>query len=218
MDPFLTHIAMIVFFYYTSVWAIVSTLMVYVTSHLHFTPVALGWLLSGYGVATMFSEGVLVRLIVPRLGELQSMRIGLLCFACQCIVVAFSKDPRWIYGSIIFSMLSNLVYPSISSLVSRIVEEDMQGEALGALNGIKALTEGFGPLFFGFLMGIFESTPNPGAPYLLACVLSVWSLLHSFELPKQPELLSALANSKRKGNEDAESLLHSSYDSEDGEN
>lgn len=55
------NIAIIVFLYYTAVWAVVSTLMVYVTRHLQFSPIYVGWLLSCYGVATMFSEGVLVR-------------------------------------------------------------------------------------------------------------------------------------------------------------
>ena len=36
---------------------------------------------SGYGLATMFSEGVLVRYIVPYLGEINSMRLGLLAFS-----------------------------------------------------------------------------------------------------------------------------------------
>ena len=87
----------------------------------------------------MISEGVLVRIIVPKIGELNSIRLGLVAFAVQCVVVAISSSPKWIFISVLFSMLSNLVYPSVSSLVSRVVAEDMQGEALGALNGIKAL-------------------------------------------------------------------------------
>ncbi len=49
----MTNLAVIVFLYYTAVWAIVSTLVVYVTRQLHFSSVTLGWLLSGYGLATM---------------------------------------------------------------------------------------------------------------------------------------------------------------------
>ncbi len=116
--------------------------MVYITTHLHFSTVSLGWLLSGYGLATMLSEGVLVRIIVPRLGEVNSMRVGLVAFSVQCIVVAISSSPKWIFISVLFSMLANLVYPSVSSLVSKIVAEETQGEALGALNGIKALVGG----------------------------------------------------------------------------
>ncbi len=106
---------------------------------MHLSPMYLGWLLSGYGLATMVSEGILVRVIVPYLGEINSMRLGLLAFACQCFVIAFSTDLTWIFVSILFSMISNLVYPSVSSLVSRTVSESQQGEALGALNGIKAV-------------------------------------------------------------------------------
>ena len=214
-DPFMTNLAVIVFLYYTSVWAIVSTLMVYVTRHLHFDPVTLGWLLSGYGFATMFSEGVLVRIIVPYLGETNSMRLGLFAFAVQCILVAFSRTSQAIFVSVLFSMFANLVYPSISSLVSKIVEEDMQGEALGALNGIKALTEGFGPLAFGLLMALFEKSTIPGAPYLVASFLSFFALLHCWELPPEPEIVSAKHDAKRKGLEEGEGLLASYGGSQD---
>ena len=236
-DPFLSNIALIVFVYYTAVWAIVSTLMVYVTRQLKFSPISVGWMLSGYGLATMFSEGVLVRLIVPLIGELQSIRLGLLAFSIQCVVLAFSSSSTDIFFAIIFSMLANLVYPSVSSLLSKIVEEEVikcisyvthaiyrsliptyvcelsekpthshkcmhafifrdsyscihylhinrceqaQGEAMGALNGIKALTEGFGPLFFGTLMALFEHFPLPGAPYLLAGIITFWALMHTY--------------------------------------
>jgi MFS family permease len=128
-----------------------------------------------------------VRILVPFLGENWSMRLGLIAFSIQCVIVAFSTSPVWIFVSVLFSMLANLVYPSISSLVSKIVNEEAQGEALGALNGIKAVTEGFGPLIFGLLMSLFEDTPLPGAPYLVAAFISIWAFLHCFELPPEPD-------------------------------
>ena len=206
-NPFMTHLALVVFIYYTAIWAIVSTLMVYVTAQLHFDSVTLGWLLSGYGVVTMFSEGVLVRIIVPRIGEMNSVRLGLLSFSMQCIVVAVSTTPGMIFLSMLFSMLSNLVYPSISSLVSKVVEEGAVGEALGALNGIKALTEGFGPLLFGFIMSLYTKHPFPGAPYLLASVLTMWAFLHCYDMPVQPELEAAKHYARQQGKEEAVGLL-----------
>jgi MFS transporter, DHA1 family, tetracycline resistance protein len=186
--------------------------MVYVTSHLHFSGVLLGWLLTGYGVATMFSEGVLVRLIVPYLGEVNSMRLGLVSFAVQTVIIALASSKKWVFISIIFSMLSNLVYPSISSLVSRLVEEEVLGEALGALNGIKAITEGFGPLIFGCLMGLFEDSPLPGAPYLIATVISAWAFLHCYELPSEPEIVIAKYQAAVQKDESLKSLLYSDYE------
>jgi hypothetical protein len=44
-DLFMTDLALIVFLYYTAVWALVSTLIIHVTRHLEFSSLALGWLL-----------------------------------------------------------------------------------------------------------------------------------------------------------------------------
>lgn len=197
-DEFMVNLAIIVFMYYTAVWAVVSTLMVYVTRRMHFDAITVGYVLTLYGLATMVSESVLVRIIVPKLGETNSMRLGLLAFSLQCVVIAFARNLTELYFSILFSMFSNLVYPSISSLLSRVIEapsstssqyskysENLLGEALGTLNGIKALTEGFGPLIFGMLMSSFEDFPSPmeGAPYLIAAMLALWGLFHCYELP-----------------------------------
>jgi hypothetical protein len=42
-----------------------------------------------------------------------------------------------------------------------------------------------------FLQALYENTPVPGAPYLLACALSFWAFLHCFELPPEPEFVVA---------------------------
>ena len=55
----------------------------------------------------------------------------------QGIVIAMSTTAKGIFFSIFFSMFSNLVYPSVSSLVSKMMPESKIGESLGALNGIK---------------------------------------------------------------------------------
>ena len=47
------------------------------------------------------------------------------------------------------------------------------GETLGAVNSIKALTEGFGPLVFGLLMSAMEDAAFPGLPYVGAGLLSL---------------------------------------------
>ena len=58
-------------------------------------------------------------------------------------------------------MVANLSYPAVTSIVSNAVAADSVGEALGAMNGIKALTEGIGPLIFGGLMTLSEKSTLP---------------------------------------------------------
>jgi predicted MFS family arabinose efflux permease len=139
VNPYLWELGFIVFVFYTSVWSIMSTMLVYGTKHLGFTTAHLGVLLLIYGVVSMFSEGVLVKLLVPRLGEFPSMRLAILCFMLQCIVTALASSAGAVYASVLLCLGSNLFYPAASAWVSRSVGEAQQGEVLGAMNGIKAL-------------------------------------------------------------------------------
>ncbi|CAN0013941.1 unnamed protein product, partial [Ascophyllum nodosum] len=182
-NPLLQTTAKITLLYYTSVWAVVSTLMVYVAKQFHFSPIKIGQLLSAFGLCTMFAEGVLVRWMVPKLGEKLTLQIGLLGFAVQCVLLGLAHFEWMVFASMGGSLLSNLVYPAISSLISRSVVASKQGEVLGAVNGVRALTEGFGPLLFSCLFWYTENSFLPGCPYLIAAVVCLGALVLSFELP-----------------------------------
>jgi DHA1 family tetracycline resistance protein-like MFS transporter len=180
-EPLLRNLALVIFLYYISVYALVSTFMLYITRSLHFDQISLGWLMSSYGLCTMISESMLVKPIITTIGELNTIRLGLGAFALQCFFFSFSTSHIFIYFSFLLSMLSSLVYPTICSLLANNIEGELQGESLGVLNGIKALTEGFGPLLFGSLMSLFEHSPTPSVPYLPAGMLVLWALLHSYD-------------------------------------
>ena len=182
-DPFLRQVGKVAFLYYTGLWAIISTLSIYAVQRFHLGPERLGELMSALGLSTMIAEAVLVRIMVPLLGEKRCTRLGLMSFALQCFLLGFAYEGWHLFLCVAFSMLGNLVYPSLSSLVSGSVEPDMVGEALGAINGVKALTEGIGPLLFGSLMTISEGSALPGWPYILAGVLVVMAYHAASDLP-----------------------------------
>ena len=68
-------------------------LQVYVTRKFDFSPVTVSHLLSAFGMSTMFAEGVLVRYVIPLLGEKTAIQIGLLGFAMQCIMIGLADAP-----------------------------------------------------------------------------------------------------------------------------
>ncbi|GMH56203.1 hypothetical protein TL16_g10252, partial [Triparma laevis f. inornata] len=181
-DPLLNEIAVITFLYYTSVWSIVSTLVFYVTKRFEFGPQRLGELLSAFGLCTVFAEGVLVGIVVPVFGEIKVMRFGLICFIIQCILISLASQPWHIFGCVLLSTATNLVYPSLTSLVTSHVSENKVGESLGAVNGIKSLTEGIGPLVFGMLMSFTEDSIWPGSPYILSALLAVSAWYRTYKL------------------------------------
>ena len=183
LDPFLRLVGQVAFLYYTALWAVISTLVLYAAKRFGLGPSRLGELMSALGLSTMVAEAVLVRILVPMLGEKKSMRLGLAAFGLQCVVLGFAYEGWHLFVCIAFSLLGNLVYPSLTSLVSASVEPKVLGEALGAVNGIKALTEGIGPLVFGSLMTLSEESSLPGWPYLLAAILVYLAYRHAARLP-----------------------------------
>jgi MFS family permease len=155
-DPVLYTVGRVTFLYYTALHAVVSTLILYATRRFHLGPQRLGELMAALGLSTMLSEAVLVRIAIPLLGETRCMRIGLVSFSLQCVLLAIADSPWHLFGCAILAIAGNLVYPSVSSLVSSTVRPDMVGRALGAVNGVKSLTEGIGPLLFGTVRGAYS--------------------------------------------------------------
>jgi len=184
-DTILFQIGTIAFLYYTALWAIVSTLMLYATKRFGFGPEQIGFLMSAKGFSTMVSEAVLVRLIIPAIGEKRSLRLGLLAFMTQCITLGLAYEGWQLFIPVVLSMIGNLVYPSLTSMVTSSVNPEMVGEALGAINGLRALTEGVGPLVFGTLMSISEGSRIPGWPYLLAALSVAVAYKKSASLPDE---------------------------------
>eukprot|EP00591_Stephanopyxis_turris_P018639 CAMPEP_0195536126 /NCGR_PEP_ID=MMETSP0794_2-20130614/45497_1 /TAXON_ID=515487 /ORGANISM="Stephanopyxis turris, Strain CCMP 815" /LENGTH=756 /DNA_ID=CAMNT_0040669443 /DNA_START=126 /DNA_END=2396 /DNA_ORIENTATION=- len=182
-DPLLAEVGRIAFLYYTSLWAVISTFVIYAAKRFHFGPERLGELMSAFGLSTMLAEAVLLRIVVPVMGEKRVMKLGLAAFTCQCVVLGLAFEGWQMFICVGLSMLSNLVYPSLTSLVSNVVAADAVGEALGAVNGVKALTEGIGPLFFGGLMTISEKSVLPGWPYLLASAFAILAYQRANHLP-----------------------------------
>jgi len=63
----------------------------------------------------------------------------------QCVVLALANEGWQLFCCVLLSMVVNLVYPSLTSLITSSVAPEMVGAALGAINGVKAFT---GTLFF----------------------------------------------------------------------
>ena len=182
-DPLLSTIGRVTFLYYTALHAVVSTLLLYAVRQFHLGPHRLGELMAALGLSTMLSEAVLVRIAIPLLGETRAMRVGLVSFALQCTLLAVADRPWHLFACAALAIPGNLVYPSVSSLVSATVRPEFVGRALGAVNGVKSLTEGVGPLMFGTLLTMSEKDRLPGWPYFIAAIMTVMAYHAGSALP-----------------------------------
>lgn len=64
VDPFLRLVGKIAFLYYTALWSIISTLVLYAAKRFQLGPERLGELMSALGFSTMIAEAVMVRILV----------------------------------------------------------------------------------------------------------------------------------------------------------
>lgn len=178
--PGLGALLLVLLFYQVANW-------VYPSIWAYFTQAAFGWeermvgvSLAVYGISMVVVQGVLIRWIIPRLGERATLRWFLPYNAVVLFCVAFVP-----YGWLMLlltplSALGAVVEPAIKGIASRATAEDAQGELQGVLASIAAIAAIISPLIMTRIFNLATEGARdfPGAPFLMASVLMVtaWGL------------------------------------------
>ncbi|MBS0473128.1 MAG: TCR/Tet family MFS transporter [Proteobacteria bacterium] len=133
------------------------------------------------GILTTLSFGVLPRLIVPRIGETRAVYLGYACAALGYAGYAFSTRPWMLYAWMAVWALSGVGNPALTSIVSRQVPANEQGELQGALSSLGGATSIFAPLvmtgLFSFFTGPDAPIYFPGAPFFAAGLFELGALV-----------------------------------------
>ncbi|HWG10105.1 MAG TPA: TCR/Tet family MFS transporter [Rhodanobacteraceae bacterium] len=159
-----------------------STYVLYTDFRYGWGPVTVGNTLSLVGLCTAIVQAVLVRKLMPRLGERHMMLIGL--SFCTLGYLCFGLAPEaWIFlAGIPLLCLGGLSGPPAQSMITHQVDPHEQGRLQGALTSLQSLAGIFGPALFANLFALFISDHAPvkhlpGAAFLLAAILIAAALL-----------------------------------------
>lgn len=140
-----------------------------------------GLSLAVVGVCAATVSGALVGPFVKRFGERRSVLTGLTCGTLGFVGFALAVSGWMLYAVIPFIALWGIAAPAIQSLMSRRVDPSSQGKLQGAINSLRAITGMAGPVLFTQVFALAISPRArihlPGAPYYLAAVLLLSSLL-----------------------------------------
>ena len=132
------------------------------------------------GVCTMIVQGALVKPVVAQLGERRSVLIGLAFGTVSFTIWGLAPTGRLALIAIPFGALMGLYGPAAQGLMSRRVSASEQGQLQGALGSIMGITFMIAPgLFtqvFSHAIGAERDWNLPGAPLLLASLLTVGAL------------------------------------------
>jgi DHA1 family tetracycline resistance protein-like MFS transporter len=164
----------VAFFVYPSVWAY------YTREKFGWTAWDVGLSLSLFGLGMAVVQGGLIRLFVPRLGEVRTIFVGLSVSVFGLVGMAVAWAGWMAYAMIPLASLALLATPALQAMMSKAAPDDAQGELQGVLTGVGAIASIISPLMmtgaFSYFTRAGGSVYAPGAPFYLAAVLELIAL------------------------------------------
>ncbi len=140
-----------------------------------------GYSLGFVGIMVGLVQGLLIRVIIPKLGQQKSILVGLFLFCIGFTLFAFASQGWMMFAFIIPYALAGIAGPSMQSFMSVHVQSNEQGELQGAFTLLMSLAAIVGPPLMTGLFAFFTASNAPvyfpGAPFLLGAVLSIISTL-----------------------------------------
>jgi DHA1 family tetracycline resistance protein-like MFS transporter len=116
-----------------------STWALYTDYRYHWSPQMVGFSLMFAGLLAGVFQAVLVRRIVPKLGETRSVLTGL-GISCLGYLAYGSATQGWmIFVVIVFVCMAGVAGPALQSYISRHVPPNQQGAVQGVLGGLQSL-------------------------------------------------------------------------------
>lgn len=112
------------------------------------------------GVMIVFTQGYLVRKVIPRFGEARVLLAGLTCFATGMLLIAGAHSIETMAIAMTFLSLGNgLSNPSTLGTISLLTDASEQGVTLGVTQSLSSLGRILGPAIGGFIFGYFKMGP-----------------------------------------------------------
>nr|WP_323780514.1 TCR/Tet family MFS transporter [Amylibacter sp.] len=165
----------IAFVVYPVIWAF------YTIGKFGWEPWLVGVSLGAFGVMMAISQGVLIRIAIPRLGEYGTAILGLSMEMLAFVAIAFAPNTWVIFSLLPISAVGMLAGPAMQGIMSRAVNDDAQGELQGVVSSVRAMASIIAPLVMTGLFSWFTRAGAdlyfPGAPFIASALLILIALL-----------------------------------------
>ena len=157
------------FYVYPAVW------VYYAKAQFGWDSGMLGVSLASFGISVAVVEGILIRRILPWLGERRTIVLGFIFSIGIFVVLGFLTSGFWALLLAPISALGSVVIPAMRGIFANKAEANQQGEIQGIVSSTQSLAVIFAPLVLTYVF--YASTrPDgpiflPGAPFLLAAAI-----------------------------------------------
>jgi DHA1 family tetracycline resistance protein-like MFS transporter len=158
-----------------------STWTYFTMEAFHWNESMVGYSLGLVGLLMALVQGGLVRYINPKLGQVRSIYIGLVFYGLGFLLIAFASQGWMLFLIMVPFSLGGIADPAVQSIISNEVPANEQGELQGALTSLRSITSIIGPVLMTSLFSHFTAKSSsvyfPGAPFMMAAVLIILSIL-----------------------------------------
>jgi MFS transporter, DHA1 family, tetracycline resistance protein len=158
-----------------------STFVLYATYRYGWDTKTVGLTLAMVGICAMAVQGAAIGPIVRRLGERRALLLGLGSGAIGFLIFGAAPSGPLFWIGIPVMALWGVAGAATQALMTQLVAPDQQGQLQGATSSVQSVSQLVGPflftLTFAYFIGARAPVTLPGAPFLLASVLLVLSLL-----------------------------------------
>lgn len=163
------------FLVYVSSHAVQSTWSFFTIEQFQWDETMIGISLGVVGVLVALVQGLLIRIVHPRLGNVKSVYLGFGMYFLGLVLFAFASASWMMFVFLIPYCLGGLGGPALQSLLSEQVPTQEQGELHGTLTSLISLTSIVGPPLMTGLFATFTSKHAPvyfpGAAFMLAAII-----------------------------------------------
>ena len=136
-----------------------------------------GYSLGTAGLLVSLVQGLLIRVINPRLGPNKSVYTGMILYVIGLALFAFAWQGWMMFAFLVPYCLGGITGPAIQGIMSNQLPDTEQGELQGIFAGMVSITSIIGPPLMTGLFAFFTSPATPvhfpGAPFLLGALLTV---------------------------------------------
>jgi len=177
---------------------IVSFFLIHVASHavqsnwsyfniekFKWSPKMIGISLAVVGVLVSLVQGLLVRVVNPKIGNEKSVYVGLGLYTIGLVLFGLASQSWMMFVFLIPYCLGGISGPGLQAIISGSVPANEQGELQGSLTSIMSITSIVGPLvmsnLFAFFTGPIAPFYFPGAPFMLAALLMLLSCFFAYK-------------------------------------
>lgn len=148
------------------------------------TPKLIGISLGVVGFLIALVQGLLIRVVNPRIGNEKSVYLGLSLYTLGLLLFTFATQTWMMFAFLVPYCLGGIAGPALQSIISGNVPPNEQGELQGALTSLMSLTSVLGPIMmtstFAYFTGPTAPFYFPGASFLLGALLMLFSLVWAF--------------------------------------